>query len=308
MKNNINASAANASDVAPYVKAAIRDIKAYRNSKKYRNIPVGYSAGTYLVFPPAQKYDADLSPADIPELRPMLQNYLACGDDDADRADFFSLNAYEWCGSASNYVQSGYSMLQQNASDYNIPIFLSETGCIKPKPRLFEDQTAIFGKVMDGTWSGAIIYEWIEEANDYGLVEYGPTVNPATATATDAPDGFPRSGTPTPVSPDFSNLQNQWATLTPTGVALSDYSASASSITPVACPTSTPNGWVVNGDVPLPTIGQTLNRAAASATGTATGSAAKPTSTKKGSASGGKEVVGMSFGLAGVMLGFIWWL
>jgi len=35
----------NNSIAAPYVKAAARDMKAYRNSKGYRNIPVGYSAG-----------------------------------------------------------------------------------------------------------------------------------------------------------------------------------------------------------------------------------------------------------------------
>ena len=35
----------NGSDAAPYVKAAARDVKAYRTSKKYRDIPVGYSAG-----------------------------------------------------------------------------------------------------------------------------------------------------------------------------------------------------------------------------------------------------------------------
>jgi len=34
---------------------------------------------------------------------------------------------------------------------------------------------------MSGTWSGAIIYEWIEEANDYGLISYGPAVD-ATVT------------------------------------------------------------------------------------------------------------------------------
>lgn len=58
----------NGSDAAPFVKSAIRDVKAYRDMKKYRDIPVGYSG------------------ADIPDLRPMLQNYLACGDDPADAA------------------------------------------------------------------------------------------------------------------------------------------------------------------------------------------------------------------------------
>ncbi len=39
---------ANTSIVAPYVKAAVRDVKAYRESKNYRKIPIGYSAGTYF--------------------------------------------------------------------------------------------------------------------------------------------------------------------------------------------------------------------------------------------------------------------
>lgn len=65
---------------APYIKAAARDLKAYRASKGYREIPVGYSA------------------ADIAELRPMLQDYLTCGANASDSIDFFSLNSYEWCG------------------------------------------------------------------------------------------------------------------------------------------------------------------------------------------------------------------
>lgn len=71
---------ASQSEAAPFIKAAARDLKAYRSSKGYREIPVGYSA------------------ADIAELRPMLQDYLTCGTNVSDRIDFFSLNSYEWCG------------------------------------------------------------------------------------------------------------------------------------------------------------------------------------------------------------------
>lgn len=163
---------ANGSVAAPYVKAAARDMKAYRNSKKYRNIPIGYSA------------------ADIATLRPMLQNFLACGSNTSESLDFFSLNAYSWCGDSS-YMTSGYNMLEQNATDLNIPIFLSETGCNVARPRTFQDQTAIYGEMAD-VWSGSIIYEWIEEANNYGLISYGEKVDPASPSA--PPDGFPRSG------------------------------------------------------------------------------------------------------------------
>lgn len=116
--------------------------------------------------------DADKPSADIPELRPVLQNYLACGTKEKEAADFFALNVYEWCG-VSTFDGSGYSMLQQNASDLNIPIFISETGCKIPRPRLFADQASILGKDMEDVWSGAIVYEWIEEENNYGLINYG---------------------------------------------------------------------------------------------------------------------------------------
>ncbi|KAK5175606.1 uncharacterized protein LTR77_000745 [Saxophila tyrrhenica] len=220
------------STAAAYVKAAARDMKAYRKKMGYREIPVGYSA------------------ADIADLRPNLQNYMACGSDSTEALDFYSLNAYEWCGETT-YEESGYNMLQENASDYNIPIFFSETGCNTPSPRTFDDQTAIFGDEMADTWSGSIIYEWIEEANNYGLISYAAPQDP-TATASNVVDGFVRAGTPTPISPDFENLSNHWATLNPTGVSENAYKPSAS---PPPCPTFTSGMWEVNGDAPLPTIG-----------------------------------------------------
>jgi len=159
---------------------------------------------------------------------------------------------------------------------------------------------------MNDLWSGAIIYEWIEETNDYGLISYGPTVA-ATVVASGVQAGISISGTPSPVLPDFTNLQSQWATLTPTGVASSAYSPS---LTPPACPSSTAGGWLVDGDVKLPSVGQTQQTGSTSATstGTPTASAASPTNTKKGGANGGKEVAGMSAGLVAVMLGFVYWL
>lgn len=108
-------------------------MKAYRNSKGYRNIPVGYSA------------------ADIAELRPMLQDFLTCGGNDSDTIDFFSLNSYEWCGEV-DYQTSGYSNLEAGAANFPVPIFFSETGCNTVRPRTFEDQAAIFGKEMINDW------------------------------------------------------------------------------------------------------------------------------------------------------------
>ena len=143
------------SGAAPYVLAAATDLKAYRDAKGYRKIPVGYSA------------------TDTAVLRPMLQDYVVCRPSASERLDFYSLNSYEWCGSQTSYTVSGYNVLQDYAKNYPVPIFLSEDGCNTAPPRDFSDQSVILGPQMDGTWSGAIIYEWIQETNNYGLVSYG---------------------------------------------------------------------------------------------------------------------------------------
>jgi hypothetical protein len=160
---------------------------------------------------------------------------------------------------------------------------------------------------MEDQWSGAIVYEWIEEDNGYGLIRYGPSLA-ATVTGPNIQDGFTRSGTPTPVSPDFTNLQNQWSTLNPTGTPRSLYSPS---LTPSACPSSTAGGWQVNGNAPLPTLNQALDLSEGASETTsgavATGPSASATTTKA-SASGRKEITGMSAALVAVMLVFMYWL
>jgi len=270
----------------------------------------------------------------------MLQDYLACGNS-SEALDFFSLNAYEWCGSDTTYEVSGYATLTEQIQDFPIPIFFSETGCITARPRTFGDQSAIFGDEMSPYWSGAIAYEWIEEQNDYGIVSYGPKVDPASPSA--PPDGFPRSGTPTPISPDFTNLQNQWMTVSPSSVMMSAYSPS---VTGIDCPAFTEGVWAVQPSDALPTLGQTLQAqasatptpgssvgpvtigsipgasasssapASASASGSssnvgtassATGSAAAASSTP-GAASPAREVAGGAIGLVGLAAGFLWWL
>ena len=175
-----------------------------------------------------------------------------------------------------------------------------------------------------------MIYEWIQEANDYGLIQYGPKTDP---TATNAPDGYTRTGTPTPISPDFYNLSNQWKTLTPSGVSEAAYSPSNSA---PECPAYTSGAWEVSGNVALPTIGQAYDAqvtssasATSGATGTQTGSGSRSTGSRTGSSTGSstgsgtgaaasasqtgmaspsRQIAGMSMGLVTVMLGFIWWL
>ena len=223
----------NHSSAAVYVKSATRDLKGYRQSKGYRDIPIGYSH------------------ADISSLRPNLQNYLACGTNSSESIDFFGLNVYEWCG-GNSFTGSGYSALTQQVMDYPIPIFLSETGCNKPEPRTFQDQTSVLGSDMDQQWSGAIVYEWIQEANGYGLVAYDSAFDQGTSSIP-ATASIPRSGTPTPVTPDFSNLKKVWASVTPSSVSSNAYSPN---LTPPPCPAFTSGVWEVNGDATLPALNE----------------------------------------------------
>lgn len=148
-KTNTNASA--------YVKAAVRDTKAYIKAKGYRLIPVGYSAN------------------DDKDIRVSLADYFACGDA-SEHADFFGINMYEWCGK-STYKTSGYSVASDDYKDLGIPIFFSEYGCNEVQPRLFQEVGTLYSTEMTDLWSGGIVYMYFQEANNYGLVS---VVNPTS--------------------------------------------------------------------------------------------------------------------------------
>jgi len=226
-------------------------------------------------------------------------------------------------------MTSGYQTLTQEIMSYPIPIFISETGCNVPEPRTFTDQAAIFGPQMNPYWSGSIIYEWIQEANHYGLITYGGSTD---ALNTAIPSTIIRTGTPTPVVPDFANLMSAWSTINPTGtLQASAYTPTNSAI---SCPTyATASGstWLVAGNVALPTLNEQYNSAVqysitaghlegqASATTTAAtksgaSASAATTATKPNAAGRGADadasmrVVGALAAMGGVLLGFTLWL
>ncbi|KAI4189479.1 MAG: hypothetical protein L6R41_001441 [Letrouitia leprolyta] len=216
---------------APYIKAAIRDIKAYRDGQGYRQIPVGYTL------------NAD---TDYNSTRLSTQEYLVCGNSVADNADFVGLNRYSWCGNSS-YTASGYDELWHDAEDYPVPIFFAATGCDDVGNREFDDQESILGYDMNDRYSGVFVYEWRQESNLYGIVSYEFGTQELTWTAI----GTPAGSTPTPLSPDFYSLQSQWAAITTTGTPSSEYTPVYTS---VACPSSTSSGWEVEPTAPLPFI------------------------------------------------------
>jgi hypothetical protein len=134
---------------APYVKAITRDMRNYIKARKLRKIPVGYSA------------------ADVSSNRMQTAHYMNCGSDDV-RSDFFAFNDYSWCN--SDFETSGWDVKVKNFTDYGIPIFLSEYGCIKNRPRKFEEMEPMMGKEMSSVYSGGLMYEYSLEDNDYGIV------------------------------------------------------------------------------------------------------------------------------------------
>ncbi|KAF2849402.1 carbohydrate-binding module family 43 protein [Plenodomus tracheiphilus IPT5] len=169
-----------------FVKAAVRDTKAYIKSKKYREIGVGYATN------------------DDAEIRENMANYFDCGNKE-DSIDFWGYNIYSWCGDSS-FTESGFDVQTKNFEKYNVPVFFAEYGCNTPRPRKFTEVGALYGKQMTGVWSGGIVYMYFEEENKFGLASVS--------------DGKVKT------NQDFDNLSKQIAKATPVGVKMDAYNPS----------------------------------------------------------------------------------
>ncbi|EDO18788.1 hypothetical protein Kpol_1028p63 [Vanderwaltozyma polyspora DSM 70294] len=176
-----------------FVKAAVRDTKAYIKEKNYRSIPVGYSSND----------DADT--------RVAIADYFACGDSD-ERADFYGINMYEWCGN-QNFQSSGYADRTKDFQNLTVPIFFSEYGCNLVQPRQFTEVQALYGANMTDVWSGGIVYMYFEETNNYGLVSI---VNDKVSTLA-----------------DFNNYSKQIHSISPSSANTASYTPTSTSM---ACP------------------------------------------------------------------------
>lgn len=139
-----------------FVKAVVRDIKAYIAKNSPRPIPVGYSA------------------ADDLDYRISLSQYLECTDSDhLESIDFYGVNSYQWCGDQT-MDSSGYHTLVKDYKQYSKPVFLSEYGCNEVLPRRFGEVQAIYSPEMTDVFSGGLVYEFTQEPNNYGLVKVLP--------------------------------------------------------------------------------------------------------------------------------------
>jgi len=180
--NEVSNNASN-TDASPYVKAAVRDTKAYIKSQGYRSIPVGYATN------------------DDAGIRVQLADYFNCGDAD-ESIDFWGYNIYSWCGDSS-YTKSGYDVRTEEFANYSVPVFFAEYGCNAVSPRKFTEVQALYGSKMTPVWSGGIVYMYFQEANDYGLVSV--------------------SGDNVKTLDDYNNLKTQLASISPTGTNSASY-------------------------------------------------------------------------------------
>lgn len=141
--NNTGASA--------FVKAAVRDTKAYIKQKNYRALGVGYATN------------------DDANIRVNLASFFDCGDNRDDAIDFWGYNIYSWCGNSS-FTEAGYDVRTKEFETYNVPAFFAEYGCNQVRPRLFTEVEALYGPQMNDIWSGGIVYMYFEEANQFGAL------------------------------------------------------------------------------------------------------------------------------------------
>ncbi|KAF3104479.1 hypothetical protein TWF569_000084 [Orbilia oligospora] len=195
---------------ATYVKATVRDMKAYQKARNLRAIPIGYSA------------------ADVAQNRQFIAEYMNSGPD-AERVDFHAFNDYSWCGAASSYLISGYDQKVKNYTDYGIPAFLSEFGCNTNPPRQFKEVESIYHTNMTGVFSGGLVFEWTQEDNNFGLVEVSDdlkTIEPLV---------------------DYDNLKEMYEKISnPTG----DGGATLTSGEASECPSRIPGVWDAECSLP----------------------------------------------------------
>ncbi|KAH3674682.1 hypothetical protein WICMUC_003098 [Wickerhamomyces mucosus] len=177
-------------DASAFVKAAVRDTKAYIKEQGYRSIPVGYSSN------------------DDSDTRVAMADYFTCGDDSV-KADFYGINMYEWCGE-STFKTSGYEDRTEEFANITVPLFFSEYGCNQVQPREFTEVAALYSDEMTDVWSGGIVYMYFEETNNYGLVSIdGDSVSTLA---------------------DFNNYKTEIAKVTPTSAVSSSVSSSTAEL------------------------------------------------------------------------------
>ena len=110
---------------APVLKAAVADLKAYRDAMRYRKIPVG-------IFHTALTS------------RPHM-DFFDCGNGTV-AADFYSMTASDLCRD-TDFATSSFNEFVDIAGSLDAPVFIADNTC--PGSRPFSDQPWILGEWSD---------------------------------------------------------------------------------------------------------------------------------------------------------------
>ena len=156
-------------DSGPYLKAAVRDMKAYIRQKSYRPIPVGSVNSVNNNERAVYISDDQVSQGSL-----TFSDYLNCGDKNDDNIDFWGANIRDWCSDTgrNNYTLSSYANATSALSAYLIPGFLAAYGCLEFVYMDFSEIDVIYGQLMSPVWSGGIFYQYFSfNATDHS--EYG---------------------------------------------------------------------------------------------------------------------------------------
>lgn len=216
--------------MATYLKAAIHDTKAYRDSKNYRKIPIGYS---------------DHYEKQAPSL---VRNYLTCGKKASDSADFYSYMIYEECKEDGFDLES----FVNGISEATVPVFISQLSS-QCTGNIFNGMWSVYGNGTDNAWSGGIVNDWLYSSwRSQGMVIYGSTMTRVLDVYTMEPTTSVNFGKPTPVSNEWNSASSKWSRVAKiTGVKVGGYEPKA---TMPPCPASSSPAWNLTGDVRLPTL------------------------------------------------------
>lgn len=215
--NEVSNNATN-TGASAYVKAAVRDTKAYIQQKGYRWMGVGYAAN------------------DDVDIRRQIADYFNCGNQSS-AIDFWGYNIYSWCGN-SNFATSGYNDDLEFFSNYSAPVFFAEYGCNTvpggAAGRKFTETAALYAPNMTKVFTGGIVFMYFEETNDFGLVDISS------------------SGQATKLA-DFSALQQEVAAAHPVGEE--DMSSYSPTNQPADCPAVDSTWQASNTLPPMPDLG-----------------------------------------------------
>lgn len=146
-------------NAAPFIKASVRETKAYLKS-------VNSSALVSYASTDGGGYTIDLA------------YYLTCGEPDTS-VDLYGINVYRWCGD-SNYQSSGYAAFKDNFQALSSALYMSEFGCDTAPKRLWTEVEAIYSSLMSDLWSGGSAFSYYPSLQGFGLTTTSNGSDPQT--------------------------------------------------------------------------------------------------------------------------------